>query len=96
MLNGADVLYIRAKASYSVFVLTNRQEVLSSLPIAMYGRLFHNECFFRVHRSFLVNLEHVVEIVRSGDVILTGGVEVPITKEHIKALVIALAALNEK
>ena len=93
MLNAAAVTHVRAKASYSIFVLTTQEEVLSSQPIAIYSKSLLPAGFFRVHKSFLVNLNHVVEVVRSGDVILTGGIEIPIAKGNIKLLIQALNAL---
>ncbi len=49
--------------------------------------LLQNADFFRVHKSFLVNLIHIVEIIKTGDIIITGGTEIPIAKENIKPLI---------
>lgn len=87
VLNTDDIVYIKAKASYSVFVLVNKTEILASQPLAIYHELLQNADFFRVHKSFLVNLIHIVEIIKTGDIIITGGTEIPIAKENIKPLI---------
>ncbi|MGG9963427.1 LytR/AlgR family response regulator transcription factor [Ferruginibacter sp. SUN106] len=94
VLNAGDIIYIKAKASYSVFVLTNKEEVLSSQPLALYSKSLQSAGFYRVHKSFLVNLNHIAEIIRSGDVVLTGGVEIPIAKGNIKPVIEALIKLQ--
>jgi two-component system LytT family response regulator len=94
VLNTDDIAYIRAKASYSVFILVDGIEILSSQPIALYNKLLQDANFFRVHKSFLVNVDLIQEIVKSGDVIITGGAEIPIAKENIKPLIEMLSALQ--
>lgn len=94
MVNTDDIAYIKAKASYSVFILVDGTEILSSQPLAIYHNLLQEADFFRVHKSFLVNLMHIVEIIKSGDVIMSGGTEIPIAKENIKPLIQLLSTFH--
>ncbi len=48
-----------------------------------------SDCFVRTHRSYLVNLEHIAEIER-GNVILTDGCSVPISKNAYANVRLAL------
>ena len=37
---------------------------------------------------------HIVEIIKSGDVIMSGGTEIPIAKENIKPLIQLLSTFH--
>ncbi|GAB2816803.1 hypothetical protein GCM10027043_16800 [Ferruginibacter profundus] len=75
-------------------MLTSKEEVLSSQPIALYSKSLQSTGFYRVHKSFLVNLNHIAEIIRSGDLVLTGGTEIPVAKGNIKSVIEALTKLQ--
>jgi two-component system LytT family response regulator len=63
-----DILYIKAMGSYSQIVFKQHQvfkQILMSNPIALYEEMLSDISFFRVHRSFLVNCNHIKKIIKS-------------------------------
>ena len=92
-----DIIAIKAKASYSVFITTNKaNEIISSSPISFYTKLLEKNGFFRCHRSFLVNLQHVAEIEKYGIIRMITGEDVPVTKENIKLLIKEILNFDEQ
>ena len=88
-----QIIYIKAKASYSVFILKEGIEVISSQPIGIYNKMLDDSFFFRCHKSYLINLNYVSEIIKNGDVVLIDRSEIPIAKDSIKLLVQLLSAI---
>jgi two-component system LytT family response regulator len=69
----ADVIYCESESSYTVFHLLSGQTITTSKSIMEYELLLEHSGFCRIHKSFLVNLQHIREYVRGegGSVILT-------------------------
>ena len=88
-----EIIFIQALASYSAFNMSNGSRILSSQSLAVYEDLLKEEHFFRAHRSYLVNLAFITEIVKTGDVVLLNGTVLPIAKESIKQLSKALTEI---
>ncbi|MBS3915517.1 MAG: response regulator transcription factor [Bacteroidetes bacterium] len=84
-----DIIYIHASGAYSEINYTNNRNIVSSKPIAFYADLLNPDQMVRTHRSYLINIDHVVSIDKSGNwckVQLTGGVELEIAKANISKL----------
>jgi two-component system LytT family response regulator len=77
-----DILFCEAERSYTIFHLTDNKTVIISKPLIEYEQLLHDTTFFRVHKSFLVNLHHMKEYVRGdgGAVIMTNGAEIEVSR----------------
>ena len=60
----------------------------ASKPIHEYATLLEDCNFVRVHKSFVVNLDHVLEYVRGegGNVIVTGGKEIEVSRRKKEVL----------
>ena len=55
----SDVLYLRSDNNYSEFFLINGDRYLSTRTLKSYERILTGQEFFRCHRQYLINLEHV-------------------------------------
>lgn len=77
-----EVLYCEAERSYTVFVLEDGKTITVSKPLAEYESLLKDAGFFRVHKSFLVNLIHVREYHRGegGFVIMSNKAEIEVSR----------------
>ena len=77
-----DIVYCEAQGSYTYFGLTNNKSLLISRPLFDYEKMLTNSVFFRVHKSFLVNLLHIKEYRRTegGCVIMSDGTEIEISR----------------
>lgn len=74
-----DILYLEAWNTYTK-VITTSGEILSAYNIGKFKDMLPEPCFYQVHRSFIVNLEHVSRYENVGNVILDNGKELPVAK----------------
>ncbi|MCT4579895.1 MAG: response regulator [Flavobacteriales bacterium] len=77
------IVFIAADGMYSHFQLVDK-ELLSSKPLKAYEGL--HEKLFRCHRSYIINIDYVLKI-EGQNVILKGGVEVPISRQNKSRLI---------
>ena len=57
--------------------------MLSSKPLGEYEKMFDSNKFVRIHRSYLVNLDKIVEFdKKSGNVILENGKTVEVSRNR--------------
>lgn len=77
-----DILYCEAERSYTVFHLVDKKTVTVSRPLIEYENILDNTSFFRVHKSFLINLRHVREYQRGegGVVIMSNNAEIEVSR----------------
>lgn len=83
-----DVLYCKSSGRYTEFHLIDNRHLVASKPLGNYERELANKHFFRVHNSFLVNLNHLSGITRKGGAYceLVTGFLVPISRRRLSAL----------
>lgn len=77
-----EVLYCEAERSYTIFHLDNGKILTVSKPLLDYDYLLKDTSFYRVHKSFLVNLFHVKEYQRGegGTIIMSNGAEIEVSR----------------
>jgi two-component system LytT family response regulator len=82
VINLSEIIYCEASSNYTNFHFVNRPAICASRPIHEYEALLTDTSFIRLHKSFLVNLEHIKEYVRGegGSVILSNGDEVEVSR----------------
>lgn len=56
-----DIVYLEADRNYTVFHLASREKVMVSRNMGEYEDLLDPDVFFRVHKSFIINLHHLKE-----------------------------------
>ncbi len=76
-----EVVWLEACANYVSICVANTKLTMRSTLTAVADRL-PRESFLRVHRSFVINLEHVREVIRCGNgeavVVMSNGRELPV------------------
>jgi two-component system, LytTR family, response regulator len=65
LLKWESIVWIEAKGKYTVIATKERRYVCSYCISELEQRLM-SPCFIRIHRSYIVNLQHVVELRRTG------------------------------
>jgi two-component system LytT family response regulator len=83
-----NIMYIEASGNYSNFLFTNRSMICASKALHEYETLLADCDFVRVHKSFMVNLNHITEYVRGegGYLILTDGKEIEVSRRKKEEL----------
>lgn len=84
-----DIIYCEASSNYTNFYFTNRVSICASKPIHDYEELLEDCNFVRIHKSYLVNPEHIKEYIRGegGSVILSGGQEIEVSRRKKDLLI---------
>jgi len=84
-----DILYIEAYSNYSKFHLLDKNLICASRPVHLYATMLEDCHFLRIHKSHVINLDHVIQYRRNGKnvVVLTGGVEVEVSRNKREWLV---------
>ena len=77
-----DIVYCEAERSYTIFHLEDKRTVIVSKPLLEYESMLVDTSFFRIHKSFLINLRHVKEYQRGegGIVIMGNNAEIEVSR----------------
>ena len=92
-----NIMYCESKSNYTNIYLNNSQQILVSRTLKDIEELLNAEPFFRVHNSFLVNLQYAVRYIRGegGSLVLNNDITVPVSrnkKEELLTLITHLSA----
>ena len=84
-----EILYCKAEGAYTKIWLNNNEEFFVSKLLKEVEKLLANYNFFRINRSYLVNLDHCHEILTNStrELRLLNGVKLAISRSRIKLLV---------
>lgn len=79
-----DILYCHAISNYTEFRLTGNRKITSSHTLGYYSDLLLAPAFFRIHRSYLVNISHIRMYKRGdgGTVIMNDGEEIEVSRNN--------------
>ncbi len=90
-LHSNEIIAVKADRSYSEVHLVNDVLVISK-NIGIVEEMLKGFEFYRCHKTYIINLSKVVEFSRKdgGFVLLTNSMEVPVSKEKKKGLLLKL------
>jgi two-component system, LytTR family, response regulator len=79
-----EIIYCEAERSYTIFHLVNGKAITVSKPLVDYDHLLSNAEFFRIHKSFLINMLHVKEYQRGegGTVVMSNGAGIEVSRRR--------------
>jgi two-component system, LytTR family, response regulator len=84
-INPEDVIYCEAEGYCTIFHLTKNRRITSSYNLKHFEELLPSSVFFRVHNSFMINLEHLEGYNNLGEITLSGGNKCPLGASRKKA-----------
>lgn len=81
VLNIDDIVYVEALDSYSRLKMIKNETYVTSRTLKEFDELLSEKGFYRIHKSYLVNLRHIMKIVKglSPAVIMANGTCVPVS-----------------
>ncbi|WP_160716383.1 LytR/AlgR family response regulator transcription factor [Chitinophaga solisilvae] len=84
LVNVADIVYGSAKGNYTEIWMSNGSKILSGRKIKEVEDELPRHIFFRIHHSYLVNLNYVTRYQkgRGGSVLLYNGYELPVASNR--------------
>lgn len=86
IINEDEIIFVKASGAYSIIYYSGGRNVESSKPIAHYESVLNPGNFIRIHRSYLVNFNHISDIVKKesvGVLNLTDGHNIELAKNQI-------------
>ncbi len=87
----AEIIYCEGVGNYTRFHFTSRSPMLVSRTIKEYEELLNDHHFLRVHKSYLVNLNHVGKYEKEGVLWMSNGNEITVSrrkKDEVKSRII--------
>lgn len=80
----SDIIYCEASSNYTNFYFADRPLICASRPMHEFEELLADSNFLRVHKSILINLEHVKEYLRGdgGLILLSNGTKVDVSRRR--------------
>jgi two-component system LytT family response regulator len=84
-----EIEYLISSGPYTEFVLVNGNKIMVSKSFKEYESFFTAKGFYRVHRSYIINLKYLTKFTKegNGEVKLRSGVELPVASRRREALV---------
>lgn len=94
-LEADDVVMLQSDKSYTTIYLVSKKKIVVSKTLKEVEKKFQLSSFYRVHNSYLVNLDHVKEYLRrdGGELILTNELSASVSRNK-KAELIEKLQLN--
>ncbi|MCB0734727.1 MAG: response regulator transcription factor [Flavobacteriales bacterium] len=90
-----NIIYLRGDGAYTYFFLKSGERITTSKNLKEYEDLLSDYDFFRVHKSFLINLHEMKKYVRGegGYVVMSNGDTVDVSKRRKENFMAALSKL---
>lgn len=57
-----EILYLQSEGKYTSFYTTKGKEIVSSINLGTYEKKLMKNNFFRIHNSFLVNMDNIINV----------------------------------
>lgn len=75
-----DIIFCQAEGSYSSFFLIGDRKIVVSKPIKHYANSLPKDLFFRCHKSYIIQKNHLIHLDKSGDITMSNGMSVRCAK----------------
>ncbi len=84
----SDILYCQSDSNYTRIHLVDQKQIMVAATLKDYEDIFSESGFFRTHKSFLVNLKHIVRFERGdgGSLVLAGEIKIPVASRKREEL----------
>ncbi|MBE9577511.1 LytR/AlgR family response regulator transcription factor [Flavobacterium proteolyticum] len=83
-----EILFCKSDGRYTTFYLKNEEEYVACKNIGEYENILTDNCFFRIHQSYIINLDFVVSVNKKSGYYceMINGARLPIAKRRQEAL----------
>jgi len=82
-LKTQDIIYCKSDGNYCNIFLENKEKLFLTKKLKEVEDLLNFDCFFRIHNSYLINLEKVKEYFKTdGYVVLTNNKKIPVSRNR--------------
>jgi two-component system LytT family response regulator len=86
MVKTSDILYCQADSSYTIVHLINGKKIITSKILKLIEELLPKETFYRIHKSYIVNLNLIKQYVKNdgNHVLLENDVKLDVSDRNKK------------
>jgi two-component system LytT family response regulator len=80
------IMYCKSEGNYTTFFVNDKSSILISKPLKYSMELLPKDNFVRCQQSYIVNVQYIASLLKSGSIILNDNTELPISggrKEEI-------------
>lgn len=90
-----DIEFVSADGNCALIQLKNGSKFLDTRTLKTYEKLLPENYFFRVHRSYIVNVHMVDELIRADGVwlLMKCGKKIPVSRSRLSAFLKAIKAV---
>ncbi|HEU5167112.1 MAG TPA: LytTR family DNA-binding domain-containing protein [Chitinophagaceae bacterium] len=83
-VNVSDIIYCESSGPYTHFVLKQANKIVTSKHLKEYENLLSGYDFFRIHKSYLINLREIQKYIRGegGQLIMSNGAALSVSKQR--------------
>ncbi|MCW1148619.1 LytR/AlgR family response regulator transcription factor [Flavobacterium lacisediminis] len=83
-----DLVFCKSDGRYTTFFMKNKEEIVACKNIGEYESILVDDNFFRIHHSYIINLDHVVNINKKSGYYceMINGALLPIAKRRQDSL----------
>ena len=89
-----DILYCEADGSYTHFFTTDNKTYITSNNLKKVENILQQSTFFRIHRSLLLNLKHIIQYNNSGEIKLTNNKKLLVSSRNKSNFLRILKLMN--
>ena len=81
-VNISDIIYCEAEGNYTNIYMEDGGKFVISRPLSDFEKMISNPIFFRTHKTFLINLDHIRQYVKGsgGQVIMKNGASIQVSR----------------
>ena len=82
------IVYLKAEGRYTMFHLTDGEELLSSTNIGYFEKIVNSNILIRVHNTYLININFVKKVIKGEGYycIMENNKSVPISRRKYQVL----------
>lgn len=77
-----DIIHCEGVDGYTKIFFKNRRSIFSSYSIGHFNTLLENHDFYLVHKSHLINMNHIDKYLNEGYVLITDNVKIPVSRNR--------------
>jgi two-component system LytT family response regulator len=82
-LDKEDILFVESEGNYSTLHLSNSKQIVLTKKLKELTQVLPDSHFFRIHNSYIVNLEKIKELIKSDNyIILESNHKIPISRQR--------------
>lgn len=84
-----SIIYCKSSGRYTEFYLNDDRRIVASKSLGEFEQLLNPNTFFRVHKSYIINLDYLMNInKKAGNYCeLNNGISIPISRRRIDNLI---------